>query len=89
MFVRLEQGLRIILGKEEASGWLSPDVLIERRPHGWVIFVHPGGAGDASGMICLLDNGRSYVLPENGLGPTLELVTDLDQVPELDEWGES
>lgn len=63
-------GLRILLGTHDLDDFSKPDIQIERQPNGWVIFLHPVGGSDASGYVYILDDGRSFLLPENGVGPT-------------------
>src|SRR2546430_5598130 len=57
-----EAGLRIVLGThdpEEDSE--KPDLLIERQPHAWAIFIHPDGT-DPSAYIYILDDGRTFLV---------------------------
>lgn len=85
VLVQPDSGLRIFLGSH-AEGPDVPDVAIERRPHGWAIFLHPVGGSDPSGYIYFLDDGRSYLVPESGLGatPEIQVVKDLDKAIGLD-----
>ena len=62
-------GLRIVLGSHELYADV-PDIAIERRAKGWAVFLHPVGLGDPSGYVYFLDDGRSFLVKENGLGPT-------------------
>jgi hypothetical protein len=48
----------------------SPDILIERQPNGWAIFLHPLGWIDPSATVYFHDDGRSYLLKELDGGPT-------------------
>lgn len=77
--------LRVVLGSH-ANSADAPDIFIERRPHGWAIFLHPVGGSDPSGYVYFLDDGRSYLVPESGLGPTpkIEVVRDLIKAVGLD-----
>jgi hypothetical protein len=63
-------GVRVVLGSHDYWEMTAPDVQIERRPGGWVIFLHPMGGGDPSGYVCFLDDGRSFVVQEPDLGTT-------------------
>lgn len=69
---READGVRIVLGSHDFWDTSKPDVQIERRPNGWVIFLHPLGGGDSSGFVFLLDDGRSFVAPETGSTPPIE-----------------
>lgn len=60
------EGIRIVLGSYDSAEWSRPEVQIERQPNGWVIFLRPVGGGDASGLVYLLEDGRSFVVPELG-----------------------
>lgn len=81
-----DAGVRILLGAVHRLDVDAPDIQIERRPHGWAIFLHPFGAGDPSGYIYFLDDGRSFLIPENGLGSTraIEVLGPNEKIPELD-----
>lgn len=85
LLVRTAAGLRILLGSHDYYG-PAPDIQIERRPHGWAIFLHPVGLSDASGCVCFLDDGRSYLVPELEIGPTpaIRCIESFDELPELD-----
>src|SRR5262249_37348384 len=73
------EGVRIVLGTHDFNDRYKPDVQIERRPNGWVIFLHPDD-GDAAGFVHFLDDGRSYLTIERGpsaievLDPPLDLL---------------
>lgn len=69
-------GIRLLLGTHEWEDKSKPDVQIERRPHGWAMFLHPN-AGDPIGHLYLLDDGRSYLLPESFADPPIEVVDDI------------
>lgn len=69
-------GIRLLLGTHDWEDNSKPDVQIERRPHGWAFFLHPN-AGDPIAMIYLLDDGRSYLLPESFADPSIEIVDDI------------
>ena len=63
-----------------------PDIQIERRPRGGPfssirsVEVTPGG------YVYYVDDGRSFLLPENGIGPTpsIQIVNQPDNVPDMD-----
>ena len=63
VLARVGSGLRIILGTHDDNDCEKPDVLIERRPNGWAIFVHPG-TDAPSAIFYILDDGRSFCIPE-------------------------
>lgn len=85
MVIREADGARIVLGSHDDDCVHAPEIQIERRPRGWAIFLHPVG-GDACAYVYFLDDGRSFLLPENGLGPTpaIEILNHSDKVPEMD-----
>jgi hypothetical protein len=80
------EGLRIVLGSHDYDDREKPDIQIERRPNGWAIFLHPLGGCDASGYVYFLDDGRSFLVKEKGLGPTegIKVLEDHETVPEVD-----
>jgi hypothetical protein len=82
ILLREADGVRIVLGTHDYEDHGKPDIQIERRPNGWAVFLHPSG-GDPSGYVYLLDDGRSFVVPEFGLG-AIEVLGPDDEVPELD-----
>jgi hypothetical protein len=77
VLIRRADGVRILLGTHDYLDMHAPDIQVERRPSGWAIFLHPLGGGDPSGHIYLLDDGRSFVVPESNLGttPPIQLLT--------------
>ncbi len=82
VLVREANGVRIVLGTHVYSNVEKPDVLIERRPNGWVVFLHPLGRGDASGIVCFHDDGRSYLLKEwSGPTPPIVVLEPGEKVP--------
>jgi hypothetical protein len=66
-------GVRIVLGTDDLSNLEAPDILIERRPNGWAFFMHPMGGGDPSCHVYFVDDGRSFVVPEQGVTPNMEV----------------
>lgn len=77
------EGLRLVLGFSKPIAD-APDISIERRPNGWALFLHPEPGGDASGFVYFIDDGRSFVVPEHGVTPPIEM-TEWDRViPILD-----
>ncbi len=85
VLIREADGVRIVLGTHDYD-CETPDIQIERRPNGWAIFLHPLGGSDPSGYVYFLDDGRSFLSPENNFGPTpaIEVLEPHGQVPELD-----
>jgi hypothetical protein len=79
-------GVRVVLGTHDYENLEQPDIQIERRPNGWAIFLHPVGGSDESGYVYFLDDGRSFLVPELGVGPTeaIEVLDPHADVPELD-----
>jgi hypothetical protein len=53
-------GLRIVLGTHDYNDYSKPDIQVERRHNGWIIFLHAMGGGDPSGYVVFLDDGRSF-----------------------------
>lgn len=85
--VRPAGRLRIVLGSNDYFDDDAPDVQIERRPNGWMIFLRPVGGGEASGQVIFLDDGRSFLIPERHVSSTPPTVA-LDpgaEVAALDE----
>lgn len=72
-----QAGIRVVLGThnpEEDSH--APDLLIERQPHMWAVFIHPEG-DDPSCYIYILDNGQTYIVPD----AAVQIVKDPCQIP--------
>ena len=86
VLVQEADGLRIVLGTHDYDNFEKPDIQIERRPGGWAIFLHPLGGGDPSGFVYFLDDGRSYLVPENAFAttPVIQVCDDVDEFPQLD-----
>ena len=82
-----DMGIRVVLGSFDRANMRSPDVQIERQPHGWVVFIHPLGGSDPSACVFMRDDGQSFVVPEYPCGPTPELVVlpPGSDVPGFDE----
>jgi len=83
VLVREADGVRIVLGTHDYDDMRKPDIQIERQPNGWMIFLHPLGGSDASGYVYFLDDGRSFLKPENAVGPTvpIEVLSGKKAVP--------
>lgn len=64
LLVTPEDGVRIVLGTHDWDDFDAPDIKVERRHNGWMIFLRPTGGGDACGFVVFLDDGRSFVAPE-------------------------
>src|SRR5271170_4210154 len=64
--IRPADGIRLVLGTHDYFDNHAPDVQLERRSNGWLIFLHPLGGCDPSGYVFLLDDGRSFVVTERG-----------------------
>jgi hypothetical protein len=74
-------GIRLILGTDNADDDEKPDIQIERRPHGWAMFLHPDSFNDVA-YIYILDIGRTCLLPQSYVDQPIELVDDIPE--ELD-----
>lgn len=85
VLIRQEAGIRILLGTHEAENGDAPDVLIERQPGGWLLILHPAG-GDPSGLVYLLDDGRTFAQPDARWGaPTqIQMLEPFEPVPVFD-----
>jgi hypothetical protein len=86
VLIREADGVRIVLGTHDYEDYEKPDIYIERRPNGWAIFLHPLGGSDPSGFVYFLDDGRSFLAKEFGLGPTpaIEVLEADHKLRELD-----
>jgi len=86
VLVRAEMGVRVIFGTHDGEDPDKPDILIERQPNGWVIFLHPFGAGDPVGYVCFHDDGRSFLVKEYSYGSAseIEVLGPDDSIPEFD-----
>jgi len=67
-------GVRVVLGTHDYHDYDKPDIQIERRNNGWMIFLHPLGGGDPSGYVFFLDDGRSFIVKEDHAGATESIV---------------
>jgi hypothetical protein len=65
-----DDGVRMVLGTHDENDRSKPDIQIERRRNGWMIFLHPLGGCDPSGYVFFLDDGRSFVVEQNSGGST-------------------
>jgi hypothetical protein len=83
VLIQSVEGIRVVLGSHNYQEWHAPDVQIERRPKGWAIFLNPS-AGDPSGYVYFLDDGRSFLVSEAG-GGAIELICGEEDIPELDD----
>jgi hypothetical protein len=72
------EGIRLLLGTNDWNDYEKPDICIERRPHGWMIFVHHN-AGDAVGFLIMLDDGRTLYVHEYGADPRMEELYEIPQ----------
>lgn len=78
--VSYEQGVRLRLGGTDDS----PDVLIERRRNGWLVAITADGhIGDTAGLVYILDDGQSFVVPD-GL-PSRQIRWSEDVPKEIDK----
>jgi hypothetical protein len=86
VLVRAAMGVRVILGTHDAEDLDKPDILIERQPNGWVIFLHPFGAGDPVGYVCFHDDGRSFLIKEYSYASAceIEVLDPDDPIPGFD-----
>jgi hypothetical protein len=78
-------GLRLSLGTHDNSEFHKPEIQIERRRNGWMIFLQPLGAGETSGFVVFLDDGRSFVAPDGPRDYQVSMVVYEQAVAELDE----
>jgi hypothetical protein len=87
LFIRDEDGLRVLLGAPHRDRDEDADILIERRPNGWAIFLHPLTGCDPIGCVYFLDDGRSFLAKELPLGPTpaIQVLESHESVPGIDD----
>jgi hypothetical protein len=80
-----EAGLRVVMGTHEYDNDpRKPDIVIERQPAAWAIFLHPD-AGDESAYLYIHDNGHTYLVPEHYYPsvPPFSVVDRLRDIPGL------
>lgn len=75
-------GLKIVLGSHDRHDVSVPDIQVERRYGGWVVFLHPEPGGDAAGFVYILDDGQCIIQPE--LRSELRMVEHDDPIKGLD-----
>ena len=87
VFIHQADGVRIVLGTHDQGDHTKPEVQIERRHNGWMIFLQSRGGCDESGFVVFLDDGRSFVAKQKGYGPTesIEMVEYEEAIAELDD----
>lgn len=87
VLVHQAEGVRIALGTHDHPNNEKPDIQIERRHNGWMIFLHPLGGSDASGYVVFLDDGRSFIVEGSCCGSTepIEMVEYDEAIAELDD----
>jgi hypothetical protein len=85
VLIRVTNGVRVVFGTHQYEGTRSADILIERQPSRWVIFLHPLGDGDPIGSIAFLDDGRSFLIKEvdPGSAPLIQVTECDEDVPEI------
>jgi hypothetical protein len=64
-----DQGMRIVLG-DGSENDNEPDFLIERRPRGWLVWLHPDATDDPAAHLFITDDGKSFVIPGEDFGVT-------------------
>jgi hypothetical protein len=79
--VNKAKGIRIVLGAHDFDDSPKPVVRVERRPHGWAVYIHRDAA-DPIACILILDNGKTLLLPDPVADPQLEFFNDMP--PSLD-----
>ena len=85
VLIRHADGVRIVLGSHDFFDNDAPDIQVERRPNGWAIFLHPEGGGDPSGCVYFVDDGRSFVVPDKGSTPAIQMMEWDEAVKEVDD----
>jgi hypothetical protein len=66
-----ESGLRLLLGGTDPNDFTTPgrsDVLVERQPDRWALFVTAQYGGDLDMVVYIMDDGRVVVVPERYVG---------------------
>jgi hypothetical protein len=70
-------GIRVILGADDERDREKPEIVVERRPHGWAIFINCNG-DETVGVIFMLDDGRTMLLREPYVDSP---ICDVDDIP--------
>jgi hypothetical protein len=83
--VHSADGVRVVLGTHEFLDVDAPDIMIERQPRAWAIFLHPFGGGDPVGYVYFLDDGRCYFLKEWCLNEDdgIRILEHTERVPDI------
>lgn len=87
ILVRQGDGIRLVLGTHDYNDRRAPDMLVERRPNGWVVFLHTVASGDPCGTIYFLDDGRTFFVKEYDAGatPAIAVLETVCGMPEIDD----
>lgn len=70
-------GIRLILGTDDEQDRVKPEIVVERRPHGWAIFINCN-ADETVGVVFMLDDGRTMLLREPYVDSP---ISDVDDIP--------
>lgn len=63
--IHTDDGICINLGTDDPANRNGPNVQIERRKNGYVVFIRTVAGWDQTCYVYMLDDGRCFVLPEN------------------------
>jgi hypothetical protein len=85
VLIREAEGVHVVLGTHDFDDRSKPDIQIERRPNGWAIFLNPLPGGDTSGLIYLLDDGRSLLVPDGLHLGSIQVLDRVEEVPMIDD----
>lgn len=77
VLIHAAEGLRAVLGSHDRHDYTVPDVHIERRPHGWALFINSLGGSDTAAVVYIHDDGRSWLVKDRSPStPEMELAED-------------
>jgi hypothetical protein len=72
-------GARLLLGTDDPTNMVVPDIQAERRPGGWAVFINL--EGDTQAVVYFLDNDTTvYIMPETLA--TVEVIKSERSLPE-------
>lgn len=80
-------GVRVVLGSHDYDARNVPEILIERRPNGWYVFLHPSD-GDPVGGVAFRDDGQTFLQRDSYANEaTIQVLEPGADVPDLDKAG--
>ena len=85
VLIREADGVRLVLGTHDFEDLEKPEIQIERRPNGWLIFLNPIPGGDTTGLVYFLDDGRSFLVPDGIFSERIQVLDRVEEVPGIDD----